>query len=322
MTAPPGFAPHRPEPYAGPRLNLLVAYPYVTKEVLAGIVRMGPNVRWLMDSGAFTAFKGGRPIALDDYLRFIDGLPVTPWRYFSLDVITDTIGSHANYEAMRKRGYDPIPVVTREGPEVLDLIDAYHRETDVVALGGMVGKIQKPEPYIKAVMAHARGRRFHLLGFTRYDWLGTLRPFSADSSSWESAARYGVCQVYLGRGKFASYDRKASREGPPSPAICARLRAWGFDPYALRTDAGWAGDDSMARWVSVCSVVAASVDLEKHTHTRQFLALAANRVDLLASALAVVTGAARGDVERNARLMTRVGRGNRRPKAPAQETPA
>ena len=59
----------------------------------------------LIDSGAFTAWKANESISLDDYCRFIEKLPVTPWGYFQLDVVGDPDGTIRNYDEMRRRGF-------------------------------------------------------------------------------------------------------------------------------------------------------------------------------------------------------------------------
>lgn len=120
-----------------PRLNVLVAYPYATPQVVEQLRQCGPDLRFLLDSGAFTAWKAGKPIELDDYCRFLEALPVKPWRYFALDVIGDPHGTMRNYEAMLRRGFSPVPIFTRgEDPSVLE---DYYKTSDVVGIGGLVG---------------------------------------------------------------------------------------------------------------------------------------------------------------------------------------
>ena len=65
------------------RLNTLIAYPYLKPDAVEMLRARADQVRFVLDSGAFTAWKSGNPIALDDYCRFIEGLPIKPWRYFA-----------------------------------------------------------------------------------------------------------------------------------------------------------------------------------------------------------------------------------------------
>ncbi len=71
------------------KLSCLAAYPYMSPPTVDMLNRNKDNLRFLLDSGAFTAWKAGKPIALDDYCKFLDTLPFKPWRYFTLDVIGD-----------------------------------------------------------------------------------------------------------------------------------------------------------------------------------------------------------------------------------------
>lgn len=254
-------------------LNLLIAYPYMTAGAFAlldELRQVGP-VRWLLDSGAFTAWKAGTPIRLDDYCRFVEGLKHQPWRYFNLDVIGDGPASLANYERMRSRGFAPVPVFTRG--EALSVLDRYYETSDVVGIGGLVSRVSDPRGYVKHLEPHLRGRKYHLLGFSQLDWLKYLRPYSVDSSSWESAARYGQLAVYMGRGRiesidFKTYQKRLGRD----EALAARVRALGYDPTSLRHDAAWRGGQGIARQVTTVSWMAFSIDAERNLGTHVFLA--------------------------------------------------
>lgn len=72
-----------------PKLNFLVAYPYCKPDVFEVLKNQTLPYRFLLDSGAFTAHNAGKVITLDDYCRFIEAMPVKPWRYFQLDVVGD-----------------------------------------------------------------------------------------------------------------------------------------------------------------------------------------------------------------------------------------
>ncbi|MEI8147386.1 MAG: hypothetical protein WCH83_18190, partial [Alphaproteobacteria bacterium] len=184
-----------------PRLNVLVAWPYVKPDVIRAFQDLGDDGRFLLDSGAFTAWKAGKKLALDDYCRFIDALPVRPWRYFALDVIGEPAATLRNYEAMLRRGYDPIPVFTRgEDPSVLD---EYFRTSNVVGLGGVAKADKSAYAWTRWAMGHVRGRHVHILGFTNLEWVKYLRPYSVDSSSWSRVGRFGWLDVYLGQGSMS-----------------------------------------------------------------------------------------------------------------------
>jgi hypothetical protein len=179
-------ASRSPEDDAEPRLNLLIAYPYLTKQLLAQVKSELPRTRFLLDSGAFTAWKAGTKIELDDYCNFIEGLDFQPWRYFTLDVIGDPKATLKNYDAMLKRGFNPVPIFTRG--DSLAALEHYYRTSDLVGVGGLVGT-RGNKGFVNGIMKKIGKRRVHLLGFTRLDFLKTYRPYMCDTSSWEYGAR-------------------------------------------------------------------------------------------------------------------------------------
>ena len=284
--------PVSPDVTYKPRLNLLVAYPYVIDSTIENVRLMGDECRWLIDSGAFTAYKIGRVITLDEYCSFIEKLPVQPWRYFTLDVIGDPVATMENYRKMRARGFDPIPIFTRGGD--LSELDELYTMTDYVGLGGVAGADESAYQWLRAVMAHVGSRKVHILGFAAMNWLKHFQPYSCDASSWESGARYGDLIAYKGEGKFASYKR-ADPRGPPSLDIQRALRRLGVDSFALQREESWRGGNSVVRWACAATWIAASIDIERVLGVKLFLASASARVDILRYAFQSVMG--RGDIE-------------------------
>lgn len=175
------------------KLNILVAYPYLKPDVIRVISENKNDIRFLLDSGAFTAWKAGKPIQLDDYCRFIESLPFEPWRYFTLDVIGDPHASMKNYEIMLKRGFKPIPIFTRgEEPSVLE---DYYKTSDVVGIGGLV-RTPGNKGFVKGIMKKVNGRRVHWLGFTNLNFILHFKPYSVDSSSFDSGLRFGYLNLF------------------------------------------------------------------------------------------------------------------------------
>jgi len=254
-----------------PRLNVLVAYPYLNKQMVDLLSKCGPELRFVLDSGAFTAWKAGKPIHLDDYCRFLEDLPIQPWRYFLLDVIGDPHATMRNYETMVKRGFAPVPIFTRgEDPSVLD---DYYKTSDVVGIGGLVGTPNN-RGFVRGIMRYVGERQVHWLGFTDLDFIKVFRPYMCDSSSWESGARYGGLKLYMGRGKFKSI-KKADFANKPDQAVLDRIKQLGVDPYQLSQRDGWHGGYSASRTLCARSFVAMSVDVERSLKTKLFLAVAA-----------------------------------------------
>jgi hypothetical protein len=255
------------------RLNLLVAYPYLKGRMLETLKAHEAYTRLVVDSGAFTAWKAGKPIALDDYCQFLETLPVTPWRYFTLDVIGDPHGTMKNYETMLARGFKPVPIFTRgEDPSVLD--DLY-KTSDLVGVGGLVGT-QGNTGFVNGIMAKIGTRRVHWLGFTRIEFLRVHRPYMCDASSWEGGARFGVMQLYIGGGRLRTIQRGGEFAKRPPPEVTLTLQRYGFEPSDLRHEASWRGGPSLNRRICAASWVAYSLDVQKHLGTLMFLAVAAS----------------------------------------------
>lgn len=252
-----------------PNLNILVAYPYMNPQVIENLQAAGPSLRFVLDSGAFTAWKAGKPIQLDDYCRFLEGLPIKPWRYFTLDVIGDPEGTMRNYETMLARGFKPVPIFTRgEDPSVLD---CFYKTSDVVGIGGLVGTPGN-RGFVKGIMRHVGDRLVHWLGFTDLDFVKAYKPYMCDSSSWESAARYGAIRLYMGNARFLAI-KKSHLQLRPSKAVLDRICQLGVDPFRLAKLDEWHGGTSASRILCARSWVALSVDVERHTGTKMFLAL-------------------------------------------------
>jgi hypothetical protein len=250
------------------KLNILVAYPYLSSQIVDRLRDVGPDLRLVVDSGAFTAWKAGKPINLDDYCRFLDGLQIKPWRYFTLDVVGDPHASMVNYETMLRRGYTPVPIFTRgEDPSVLD---DYYKTSDVVGIGGLV-QTEGNKGFVKGIMQKVAGRRVHWLGFTNPEFIKAFRPYMVDSSSWESGALYGNVRIYLGGGRFRPITR-ADFITRPDVALMDGVRALGVDPFSLSRDDAWAGSYSVIRTLCARSAVRLSIDIERHVGTKMFMA--------------------------------------------------
>jgi hypothetical protein len=259
------------DPY--PKLHVLAAWPYVKGTVLERLKELNPTEsRFLLDSGAFTAWKAGKVLQLDDYCRFVESLPVRPWRYFSLDVIGNPHATLKNYEAMLARGFNPVPVFTRgEDPSVLE---EYFRTSEVVGLGGVAKADQSAYAWARWAMQKVAGRKVHILGFTSMDWVKFLRPYSVDSSSWNGFGRYGGVDVYMGHGKFTKIDRKTAAKKLKEPALVAALRRLGVEPTDLMKPEAWAGDRALCGKLCAASWVACSAEVGRGLDTHLFLAAA------------------------------------------------
>ena len=252
------------------KLNILVAYPYMSKSTISFLKGNSDNIRFLLDSGAFTAWKAGKPIKLDDYCAFLENLPFKPWRYFTLDVIGDPEGSFKNYETMLHRGFKPLPIFTRG--EDFSMLDEYYKTSDVVGIGGLVGT-RGNKGFVKGIMKHIGNRKAHWLGFTNKNFVAYYKPYMCDSSSWEGGARYGTFDLYCRNGKYIRLKRTDFKNAPSSEAI-KTIKSYGYDPYLFAKEQSWRGGDSVNRRINAHSAVRASLDIERQLGTKQFLACA------------------------------------------------
>ena len=226
------------------------------------------KVNFVLDSGAFTAWKSGKPIALDDYCKFIESLPFKPWRYFMLDVIGDAKGTLKNYELMLKRGFNPIPVFTRG--EDLSVLEEYYKTSDVVGIGGLVGT-QGNKGFVKGIMSKIGSRKVHWLGFTSHDFLTVYKPFMCDSSSWLTTSRFGTSRVYLGSGQF-----KAVRDNDflsPDSALmhaCQRLKV---EINSLKDQRNWTKGMRYPSLLSAASSIKYSFDVKEKLGVNLFMVM-------------------------------------------------
>jgi len=144
----------------------------------------------LLDSGAFSVWKSGKRIDIDDYVRYIKKHGIT--QYFNLDVITDDpeqkeaaiAATNDNQKYLESLGLNPIPVFHYGEP--LALLDRMiSHGYNIIGLGGSVGLgVKKRSAWFSEVYARHPGIRFHGLGVTAGALLDSYQFYSVDSISW------------------------------------------------------------------------------------------------------------------------------------------
>jgi hypothetical protein len=253
-----------------PKLNLLVAYPYMSRSVIECLIEHKDKIRFLLDSGAFTAWKKGSTINLDDYCKFIEKLPITPWRYFNLDVVGNPKESFNNYQKMLERGFTPMPVFTRG--EDVSMLEEYYKTSDVVAIGGLV-KTNNNAGFVKGIMSKVKDRKVHLLGFAKLDFLKTYKPYMADSSRWANGALYGLGDLYLGNGlPFVIINRENLKKHLRNPRVMDAIQMYGLNTGDLLDKKNWHGYKNIMRILSARSYRKFSDDASKNLGVNLFLA--------------------------------------------------
>ena len=252
-------------------LNILVSYPYAKPNVLQPLIDNKKDIRFLLDSGAFTAWKKGDPIKLKDYLKFIEDLPVKPWKYFALDVIGESKKTKANYKEMLKDGYKPIPIFTRgEDPA---MIEKFYKTSEVVAIGGLVGT-RRNRGFVKGIMEVVGDRKAHWLGFNYHPFLSHYKPFMCDSSSWLTSFRFAALKLYDKKGKWLSI-KKTDFIQRPSKNVLDLISSYDVDPTRLAHVGEWkvsGNGESASEIVAARSWVKYQLDIEKILGTKFFMA--------------------------------------------------
>ena len=257
------------------KLNILVAYPYMKQKVIDLLDEHKDEVRFLLDSGAFTAWKAKTEIKVEDYCDFIESLPFKPWRYFTLDKIGDPEGTMENYEYMLSRGLNPIPIFTRG--EDISMIDKFYETSDVIAIGGLVGT-RGNKGFVKGVMEIIGDRKVHWLGFTNSSFVNFFKPYMCDCSSWSYATRYGDLQLYVGKGKIKAIHRREFYKRPPK-LIVDTVKSYGFDPKLLGMNESWRSPSNIVHELVAQSWIRRSLEAYVKLDTHLFLA-AASREDI------------------------------------------
>lgn len=258
-----------------PKLNVLIAYPYFKQPVIDLIANksIANDLNLLVDSGAFTAWKAGKPIELSTYMKFLKSLPFKPFGYFMLDVIGDAEKTKINYETMLEHGFDPIPIFTRG--ESFDELESYYEKTDYIAIGGLVGT-QGNHGFVKALMKRIGSRRVHLLGYTNQMLVQHFKPYSIDSSSWSSSIRYAVLKLYAGGGRWVTINKKKLSAPTPDPMLFKILAQYDVDYHELAESKNWKNSGRGLYTIETLayrSFVRYSLEVERAVGTKYFLAL-------------------------------------------------
>jgi hypothetical protein len=248
-------------------INMLISYSYWNDNIAKTIDVK--NTRLLIDSGAFTAWKKGDEIQLDDYCAFLKDLPIKPWRYFSLDVVGDADKSMKNYLTMKDRGFDPIPVFTR-GANIKDFI-TYLKTSEIIGIGG-IANTPKALNFIEWLSTQTSLKKTHWLGVTTPRMLVRHNPFSADSSWWNNSGRYGEIVLYMGKGNWHRIRRLSLIDNEPSPLLRKVLFSYSKDWQLLQKEQTWR-KGNFIRLISAQSFLRFSQEIQKKLGTFIFAAI-------------------------------------------------
>lgn len=172
-------------------LNILCAFePKNGFRGWTGRTYQTPGVKTILDSGAFSAWKSGTKVNVDE---LIEEAKRPGWHEVAaFDPIGDPDSSLANALKMRNAGLPVIPIF--HFGESWDFLEYYKSSFgDRIGLGGIATGISAIERkrWLDQVFARAYPAKFHGFGVASEDLLMRFPFYSVDSASWHTGLRYG-----------------------------------------------------------------------------------------------------------------------------------
>jgi len=217
--------------------NILTSFAYVKPDmarVLADEVTAG-RVNLMLDSGAFTAFKTGRKIGVEDYAAFLREFGHYAEKYVTLDVIGHRDQTIRNYERLVAGGLSPMFVVTKYDNDF-----AFVRQTLKVCPHICVAGGYHDTPWIRAryqQIYKETGAKIHGLAYVKSPAMFRLPLVSSDSSSWNyGPAAMGRIMMWDGVGvrQVCGYKDCLSGKRPVPPRQVEIMNQTGITPAMFR----------------------------------------------------------------------------------------
>ena len=207
--------------------DFLFSYAHKEAQKCAVHFAARPDMRVLIDSGAFTAWKSGKPIVFDDYIRFAKELRAKArcqLTFVALDVIPGIYKGRAadaaelerccqqgfdNYLAMRANGIPCLPTFHRDDPwKWLDKIidDVMATETNHMCLAPKVDGAPRrvKMKWLNKCYQHIHERglletlKIHGLGVASPVMMETYPFYSVDSTAWLQGAKRSAYRYWDG----------------------------------------------------------------------------------------------------------------------------
>ena len=259
------------------KVPILVSFAYMKNSLVEILNANKDRFEIILDSGAYTAFNTGRTISLDDYMAFLKDLPFPVEFYFTLDSIGNPATTESNLLKLYERGYKPVPVFTRG--QVRKDFERYS-QTGLVGVGGIAGTDDNMS-YLSALYRDGiitDKDKVHWLGFWDRDYVLHFRPYSCDTQSWMSAARFGRAWIYENR-KLVTFSR-ANCFTPAVKRFCDR---YSIDVGELKQDRNWRWDKKDAGLSQIVQALAALEYVKmirEKIGTRIYLACSGNQSNL------------------------------------------
>ncbi len=167
------------------------------------------SIDLFLDSGAFSAWRQGVDVNIEEYIAFIKKHKEHLSVYANLDAIGDPVKTLKNQRTMEKAGLEPLPCFHYGEP--IKYLEDYVSGYDYIALGGMVPISSKNlsiwlDDLFANHLTDKKGMplvKVHGFGMTslklmlRYPW------YSVDSTSWVVTGRLG--SIYVPRFRKGKY---------------------------------------------------------------------------------------------------------------------
>lgn len=190
--------------------RLLLSYFYFRNKSLKDYTeKLGYIPEIMLDSGAYSAYTKGKGIALTDYMKYIEENKDYISYYINLDVFGDNEMSYDYYRIMKKKGYNPIPVVQYGGDDEYWLKKYYENGERHLALGGTVPVKSKWEvsEWVRLLSWQYSEVKFHLLGSSSRKIIDHCDMYSCDSSTWFMQAINGKPKHIKGTSRTSKIER-------------------------------------------------------------------------------------------------------------------
>ena len=176
---------------------------------------------------------------------------------------------------------DVMPVFTRG--DTVERLDEFYTHTNYIMFGGIaIGGSNRN--YVKWFNQVNKGRDTHWLGFVNMPFIKHYKPYSVDSSSLFSAARFGNLQYYVGQGNLKSVHRTDFVKKPDRVVIDSLVKT-GFthkEIALLANQDAWEGSSApydgvnirgLASFMTITSHVKRAVEIERNIGTKVYLAV-------------------------------------------------
>jgi len=229
----------------------------------------------MLDSGAFSAKNCGAEIKLAEYMDFLqEHGRHFEGGYVALDVLGEPKQTSVNLNTMFGEGLTPMPVHVWGDDD--KKMDELFELSEKVCLGGFKrpNRGSAPKEYVVQKMRWAKGRDVHWLGHCRQKHITSMLPHSCDSTSWQSARRFGVASVYVGGGRMLKIHRNDRNTYQINHEVLDKfLCDAGVSRTEFRDTKGWVGEDGVHNKVTTLSWVRYSHELRKRFGVRYCLAL-------------------------------------------------